>query len=152
MVFQKILVAVDGSPSSDHAADVAVEIASKFGAELHAVYVIHVPEVPALRAEADSSAKEGEEDAQFALARVVKQAGLADVSIQSRVEYGHVADTIVKMTTGESFDLAILGSRGQSPPRRFLLGSVSDAVVHHAACPVLIVKSPTLAGAPAPSA
>ena len=150
MVFQKILVAVDGSPNSDHAADVAVEIAAKFGVQIHAVYVIQMPEVPALRAEANSSAKEGEEHAQFVLARVAKQAGACGISIQGRVEYGHVADTIVKMTTEGSFDLVILGSRGRSTPHRFLLGSVSDAVVHHATCPVLIVKRSTPQAASAP--
>ena len=58
----------------------------------------------------------------------------------SRKETGHPADVILCVGEEESCDLIVLGSRGLGEVKRFLLGSVSDAVAHHAYCPVLIVR------------
>lgn len=55
-------------------------------------------------------------------------------------EMGHPAATIIRVAEDEKCDLILLGSRGLGEVKRFLLGSVSDAVVHHAHCPVLIVR------------
>lgn len=62
------------------------------------------------------------------------------VSYQSRQEIGQPATEIVCVAQEERCDLIVLGSRGLSGFKSFLLGSVSDHVTHHAHCPVLIVK------------
>ncbi len=57
-----------------------------------------------------------------------------------RVEEGYAADRIVEVAEEGDYDLIVIGSRGLSPLGRFLLGSVSDRVVHHAHCSVTVVK------------
>jgi len=58
----------------------------------------------------------------------------------TRLETGQVADTIINIAKEESSDLIVIGSRGLSGAKRFLLGSISNSVSHHAECPVLIVR------------
>jgi nucleotide-binding universal stress UspA family protein len=67
-----------------------------------------------------------------------KKAGVRDVdTVQLK---GHVSETVLAYIESHRVDLLVMGSRGLSTSSRFLLGSVSDAVVHHALCPVLIVR------------
>jgi len=67
---------------------------------------------------------------------------LADTSVrwQRRVETGDPADTICRVAEAEETDLIVMGSRGLSAVGRFLIGTVSDRVVHHAPCSVTIVR------------
>jgi nucleotide-binding universal stress UspA family protein len=53
---------------------------------------------------------------------------------------GHAVEEIVRAANSGHFDLIVLGARGVSHMREMLLGSVTDGVIHHADCPVLIVK------------
>ena len=62
------------------------------------------------------------------------------IDYQSRLIQGVPADEIVKVAQSENVDLIVLGSRGLTEVRAFLLGSVSDKVSHHAKCPTLIVR------------
>jgi nucleotide-binding universal stress UspA family protein len=62
------------------------------------------------------------------------------VSWQRRVEQGYPAEVIVSLASDEAVDLIVIGNRGMSGVGRFLVGSVSDRVVHHAPCSVLVVK------------
>ncbi len=57
-----------------------------------------------------------------------------------QVAEGYAADTIVEVAEQGKYDLIVIGSRGLSPLGRFLMGSVSDRVVHHAHCNVMVVK------------
>ena len=57
---------------------------------------------------------------------------------ERQVEIGPVADTIVDTANHLGVDLIVVGARGLGPGRRFLLGSVSDRVVHHSSCPVTV--------------
>jgi nucleotide-binding universal stress UspA family protein len=61
-------------------------------------------------------------------------------TLRTQIEEGHPAGIILEVAKKGSYDLIILGSRGLSRVAGFLLGSVSDAVAHHAHCPVLIVR------------
>ena len=76
--------------------------------------------------------------------RAISQAGRVvdefDVPYQCRQIIGHTAVQIVQTAEEAGCDLIVLGSRGLSEFKSFLLGSVSDHVTHHAHCPVLIVK------------
>ena len=57
-----------------------------------------------------------------------------------RREIGHPVDRIVSVAKDEKSDLIVMGSRGLGGWNSYLLGSVSDGVLHHAHCPVLIVR------------
>ncbi len=139
-MFQKILVAIDGSPGSDKALAEAVDLAERCQAELAAVSVAEVPEVVAMMDEVDEiretaetcSRKVGEAAAAYAHARGVR--------LRFMVLRGHAADAILRYAEAEGIDLIVVGQHGHSAIARFFLGSTSDRISHHAACNVLIVK------------
>ena len=62
------------------------------------------------------------------------------LNIATRVEVGSPADVIVDAASKSGVDLIVVGARGQNAASRFLLGSVSDRVLHHAHCPTLVVR------------
>ena len=76
-----------------------------------------------------------ESDAQAAVAATAAQLGVTGTQ---RLEYGDPGPVICKIVSAETFDLVVIGSHGSGVLTRVLLGSVSDYVVHHASCPVLV--------------
>jgi nucleotide-binding universal stress UspA family protein len=141
-MIKKILVPVDGSEYSDKALDEAVDLATKYSAELHLVHVVPIatalitgPEALAIDVSRQLETS-GERILKTALERVEK-AGLKAVT---RLEHGQPADRLIQLVKDESFDLVVIGSRGLGAIARFFLGSVSDKVSHHATCSVLIAR------------
>lgn len=66
--------------------------------------------------------------------------GAAGVEIHERFEVGDPAATILDVAAEGGFDLLVIGNKGQSAIERFLLGSVTTKVLHHAPCNILLVK------------
>lgn len=64
---------------------------------------------------------------------------IVQVSAKIRVEGGSPGSTICKNVINEDIDMVVMGSRGLGTVRRTILGSVSDYVLHHAHCPVIVV-------------
>mgnify|MGYP001788833129 CR=1 FL=1 len=142
-VFTYILLASDGSECAIKAAAVAATLANKFGARLTIINVYQPfptigPYGEAVNGGLDEKyITELQEHAISHAGHIVEEAG---VSYQSRSEVGQPAAEIVRVAEAEGCDLIVLGSRGASGLTLFLLGSTCDRVVHHAHCPVLIVK------------
>lgn len=63
-----------------------------------------------------------------------------DLNVSTKLEEGRSLDKIIETAKVGNFDLIVVGHRGLSGIKEFVLGSVSDRVAHDAACPVLIVK------------
>lgn len=140
MPFERILVAVDGSESSNRALEQALELAALTGAELHALAVEGpLPAYAATVGEVDEVKRE--KDAFFAgLGDDVRErAEAGGVRVEVEVRAGHAAELIVKAATRHGADLIVLGRQGHFV-RDHLLGSTADRVTHHADCPVMIVK------------
>lgn len=146
-MFHKILLASDGSDGALKAARAAAALAKCIGAEITILHVFTMPTafapivgVGGQALDAASIAQYAEE-VQNAVARrtghVLESEG---VPYSTRLEIGHPAATIVRIAEEEGYDLIVLGSRGLTELKSFMLGSVSDRVSHHAHCPVLIVK------------
>ncbi len=139
-MFNKILAAIDGSPSSEKALATAVDLAVHYQAELIALSVAEMPEVVAmvdevdeLRRSADDYFREiGEGAAGYAHSRGVK--------LRHVVVRGHAADEIIRFAESEGVDLMVLGRQGHSRIARFFLGSTTDRVSEHCHCTVMIVK------------
>jgi nucleotide-binding universal stress UspA family protein len=139
-VFGKVLVGFDGSPAARKALQVALDLAQRYGAAVTALAVVRPPEFAELEAEVNAALAEarGPLAEAFRWARV--EARRAGVSLETRIQAGHPADTLVRVAREEGFDLIVLGRRGLTPVQRWMLGSVSERVVRYAYCPVMVVQ------------
>jgi nucleotide-binding universal stress UspA family protein len=141
----KILLATDGSEEATLAAPTAVDIADKTNSELHVVYVgeeygypiYAVPEYEYARTIQENLEQEVRKllDAEV---EQVKAAG--GTVVGAHFGMGRPDEEIVKLAEEIGAGLIVMGSRGRGGVRRSLMGSVSDSVVRHAHCPVMVVR------------
>ena len=127
----KILVAIDGSESAEKALKYAVQLAKKHKAK---VTLLNVQESKLFSLKPKVIKEVGERVLSEAVAKVKGS------NVSTQLEFGNPAETIIEVAEKKNHDLIVVGSRGLSSVKRFLLGSVSDDVSHHAKCSVLIVR------------
>jgi len=139
-MFEKIVVAIDGSPASEKALAAAVDLAEHCRAELLAIGVAEVPEVVGMMDEVDELRRGAETHFRQIGERAVEFARSRGLGLRSFVVRGHAADAIVRFAESERASLVVIGSHGHSRIARFFLGSTSDRVSEHCHCSVLIVK------------
>lgn len=143
----RILLALDGSPSSDSACQlvgsltwpsgsvVQIVAVAEPAAELLAPLVISAPTVGSFDQQASN---ELEAILDAAVASLERPA----LAVQRTVLHGRPATLIVEMAVDFRAELVVIGSRGRGPLSSMLLGSVSAEVVDHAPCPILVVRGP----------
>jgi nucleotide-binding universal stress UspA family protein len=136
--YRKIVVATDGSPGAARALEAAIDQARASGGQVLALCVAPLNEFATL--ESDAVDLQAQERCQIALMAAKRVAEAAGVSIRVEMLQGHPVDRILAAVERESADLVVVGTRGRSKSRRILLGSVSDAVLRHARCAVLVVR------------
>ena len=139
-MFAKILVAVDGSESSKKAFDQSVFLAQKCNSKLYVIHVVLDWEYG------------GDSAATFELIDDLRAKGMelleqcktlalkSNVQVETLLEQGDYAHEIIEVAKRNDSNVIIMGSRGMSPIKELLLGSVSLKVMHHASCPVMIVR------------
>jgi len=141
-MFEKILVAVDGSPDADRAVRAGAEIAKADGGRLVLGHVSCLPEHyrSHLADELEEAIRaDGEKILEHA-ARVAEEAGVpADARL---LEKDHAAEAILELAQEIGADLIVLGVRGRTPDRVRAMGSVSEAVTREARTSVLLVRRP----------
>jgi nucleotide-binding universal stress UspA family protein len=138
-VFAKVLVGFDGSPASRKALRAALDLAQRYGAAVTVLAVVRPPEFAELEAEVNAALAEARGPLVEALRWARAEARRAGVSLETRIQAGHPADTLVRVAREEGFDLIVLGRRGLTPVQRWMLGSVSERVLRYAHCPVMVV-------------
>ena len=142
-MIRRIVVALDGSRNADHALSLAADIASRYDAELDLVTVVPPPTLPTMGGPVyepiNREYLEGQYDQMLAERRTRAQGARIPRVETVRLE-GPVVEELVNYLERDPPDLLVMGSRGLSAGRRLLMGSVSDALVHHAPCPVLVVR------------
>jgi nucleotide-binding universal stress UspA family protein len=140
-MFAKVLVPVDGSPDAHRALDTALDLAGRLGARVTVLEVVEdFGPLPGYYEAAPEGADRVRWLADQRFEDIVPALGTTDVAWDRLVERGDPADTVCRVAEQEAYDLIVIGSRGLSAVKRFLVGSVSDRVVHHAPCPVLVVR------------
>ncbi|HLN51584.1 MAG: universal stress protein [Thermoplasmata archaeon] len=147
-LFKSIAVAVDGSHASIHAFEFALGLARNFHASLALVTVVPTPPpygAPFFPAETWDEICKAYSDELAKLEARARRHGVTRVTSECR--QGIVVDQILEYLAQHPSDLLIVGARGLSASRRVVLGSVSDALVHDAACPVLVVREYVKPGA-----
>ena len=144
--FQKVFVAIDFSPSSDEALRQAHERAVSMGAQLAVCHIVpnelrsnllfpHITRLAALQVPLDMK-----QISDAASARVMEITGRTGEDFELIVEEGTPQALILQTAEEWMADLIITGSHGQTSASEVLLGSVTDSVLRHAHCPVLIVR------------
>jgi nucleotide-binding universal stress UspA family protein len=134
-----ILVAFDGSEPARRAFEFGLTLAAKFGSTLHVLAVARPPE-PAEDVEAEAAIESAREHYQQRFAALQAGASKAEVKATFAVVVGHPAEQIVYYAENHAVDHIVMGHRGKSLFHRWLVGSVSKQVMHHAHCTTTIVR------------
>jgi nucleotide-binding universal stress UspA family protein len=139
-----ILLATDGSEEAQLASTTAADLAQKTDSELHVLTVgpdYPLYELPEHPAEFQDVLRENRRRAKEVLEQQVKRIEELGVSVkETHLLEGRADEEIVALAEEIGAGLIVMGSRGHGRLRRTLLGSVSDAVVRHAHCPVTVVR------------
>ncbi len=146
-MFRSIVVGTDGSDTARKAVDEAIDLAKSVGAS---VYLVSAYE-PVPQSRLREEARQMPEDLQWMVNRreevdatlsdaadIVREAG---VDVETFAREGDPADAILDVAEERDADLIVVGNKGMTGARRFLLGSVPNKVSHHAPCSVLIVRT-----------
>ena len=146
-MFQRIVVGTDGSDTATAAVKTAVELAKLSNAKLEIVSAYEP--VPQARLRDEESGISGDishtinprEDVQFVLDKAAAEARKESVEVVTHPREGDPADAILDVAEENDADLVLVGNKGMTGARRFLLGSVPNKISHHAPCDVWIVKT-----------
>jgi len=134
-----VLVAFDGSEAAGRAFDFGLELAGKFDSELTVLAVVRPPDLPEdVETEALVESARDYFEAQFAPLQA--RAAKAKVKGGFAVAVGHPAEQIVHYAETHGVDHIVLGDRGKTFFRRWLIGSVSKQVTHYAHCTTTVVR------------
>jgi len=136
---ERIVVGVDGSEAARDALRWAVDEARRRNATVEAVYAWHQPYVSGYAYMGEISLGDFEADAQQLLDAAVDAVDAGGVAVERKLVAGAAAGSLVDEAKGAS--LLVVGSRGRGGFTGLLLGSVSQQVAHHAACPVVIIPA-----------
>jgi nucleotide-binding universal stress UspA family protein len=144
-LFSKILVGLDGSEYSLKALDFAIDLAKRYQSQLllvhvviRQIYAINPPEAGILAGTA--IIRELEAEGKGILAKGEEAVKAHGLPVETRLKQGVPAEELLRTAVEDKVDLIVVGSRGLSQVKAFLLGSVSDKISHHAKCPTLIVR------------
>ncbi|NOZ59372.1 MAG: universal stress protein [Euryarchaeota archaeon] len=138
-MISRILLATDGSAFSELAGEYAIFLARKLGAELTALHVLKLE--PPRRLTPEEVEEEKARAAVHIFRQLERLAGEAGVRLRKEVLISRdVAEAIIEEVRFGRYELLVVGSLGKTGLRRLLLGSVSERLVRHAPCPVLVVR------------
>jgi nucleotide-binding universal stress UspA family protein len=146
-MFERIVVGTDGSDTAKEAVKTAVELAKLSDAKLEIVSAYEPVPQSRLREEGEgisgdvSHAVGPREDVQFVLDQAAGIAKQEKVDVVTHPREGDPADAILDVAEENNADLVLVGNKGMTGARRFLLGSVPNKISHHAPCDVWIVKT-----------
>jgi nucleotide-binding universal stress UspA family protein len=146
-VFASIVVGTDGSETAREAVRQAVALAAELGARLQIVSAYEPVPAGRLRQEAQQVPEDLQwminprEDVDSTLRDAAEVAREGGVEAATYARQGDPADAILDVAEEQGADLIVVGNKGMTGARRFLLGSVPNRVSHHAPCSVLIIRT-----------
>jgi nucleotide-binding universal stress UspA family protein len=147
MMFSSIVVGTDGSDTATQAVREAVDVASAVGATLELVSAYAPVSGHRLRAERRGAPEDVQwtinpsQEVEASLSRAADIARAAGVNVNTHARQGDPAEAILSVAEEQNADLVIIGNKGMTGAKRFLLGSVPDKISHHSPCSVLIVRT-----------
>jgi nucleotide-binding universal stress UspA family protein len=143
---KRILIPIDGSECSLNAARYAVKLAKDENAQIFCIHVIesvpyygYVGSPPAI----ERHYEDLEEKVQSWFGKVrdiAKNEGISEIKTKTFSTVKSITESIIDYAANNNMDLIVIGTRGRTGLKRFLMGSVANGVVQHAHCPVLLVR------------
>jgi nucleotide-binding universal stress UspA family protein len=146
-MFRSIVVGTDGSDTAQKAVSEAVDLAKSLSAKLWLVSAYEPVPKARLREEARQTPPDLQwmvnprEEVDATLADAADRIREAGIEVETFAREGDPADAILDVAEERDADLIVVGNKGMTGARRFLLGSVPNKVSHHAPCSVLIVRT-----------
>ena len=146
-MFSSIVVGTDGSETAGKAVLQATELARQVGASVSLVSAYEPVSSNRLREEKREVPKDLEwmvnprEDVEATLKEAAESVERAGVKVDTFAREGDAADAILDVAEEQNADLIVVGNKGMTGAKRFLLGSVPNKVSHHAPCSVLIIRT-----------
>ena len=142
MSFRKILIAVDNESVAAHAVDVGVELGRSLGAELAFIHAIDpsLGFAPESGVSASELIEEAKRDGKHLLDGLCQRLP-PPLSALEFLPIGKPAGEIIEAAKEWPADLIVIGSHGRGGVKRALLGSVAEAVMRHATCPILVIRA-----------
>ncbi len=146
-MFTSIVVGTDGSDTATQAVRQAVDLASRIGARVGLVSAYEPVSDSRLREQSVQVPDDLQwmvnprEDVNATLRAAAEEAKGAGVDVETYPRQGDPADAILDVAEETGADLIIVGNKGMTGAKRFLLGSVPNKVSHHAPCSVLIIRT-----------
>jgi nucleotide-binding universal stress UspA family protein len=146
-MFGSIVVGTDGSETANSAVAQAIDLAKSVGAKVQLVSAYEPVSDSRLRQESKQAPEDLQwminprEDVDNTLQEASDQAKEAGVDAHIHARQGDPADAILDVAEETNADLIIVGNKGMTGAKRFLLGSVPNKVSHHAPCSVLIIRT-----------
>lgn len=138
-MFSRILVATDGSESAKKAFEKSIYLAQKCNSKIEVVHVVTC-ELGGDSATIYDLLDEAKVTARKMLEEYKIEAAKNDIPIEIMITQGDAAKIIIELSKKNKYDLIIMGTRGRTAFQELLLGSVSLKVMHHAICPVMVVR------------
>ena len=146
-MFGSIVVGTDGSETAGEAVRQATDLAKAVGAQVHVVSAFEPVGNQRLREERTQVPDDMQwmvnqrEDVEATLRTAAERIEEAGVQAETYARQGDPADAILDVAEEQNADLIIVGNKGMTGAKRFLLGSVPNKVSHHAPCSVLIIRT-----------
>jgi nucleotide-binding universal stress UspA family protein len=146
-VFNRIVVGTDGSDTASQAVGQAIQLAKLTGASLNIVSAFAPVSSRRVQGEQQGAPEDIQyelgprEDVNIVLDAAASQAKQEGIEVQTHAVEGDPADGILNVAEETKADLIIVGNKGMTGARRFLLGSVPNKVSHHAPCSVMIAQT-----------
>jgi nucleotide-binding universal stress UspA family protein len=146
-MFGSIVVGTDGSPTAQEAVRQAIELARAVNATIHLVSAYEPVSEDRLRHERQQVPEDAQwmvnarEDVDAALKESAEPLEEEGLNVERYAREGDPADAILDVAEEKNADLIVVGNKGMTGAKRFLLGSVPNKVSHHAPCSVLIIRT-----------
>ena len=142
-MFRTVVVATDGSESVSRAADCALDLAARFDAAVHALYVLDETQVESLPEDVHDEVRDAlDEQSTEALEAVAttNRERPDPVDLETVVRVGRPTERIIGYAEEVDADIVAVGTRGRHGEHSFLLGSVAERIVRTCPMPVLTVR------------
>jgi nucleotide-binding universal stress UspA family protein len=146
-MFDSMVVGTDGSETATEAVRQATDLAKSLGSTIHLVSAYEPVPEGRLREERHQVPDDLQwmvnprEDVAATLEQAGEAAREAGVEVETHAREGDPADAILDVAEEQGADLIVVGNKGMTGAKRFLLGSVPNKVSHHAPCSVMIIRT-----------